>query len=140
MAMPSSGFHRTLALKITNPPPTVFTLIHPDFFVLYRKKKRLLHSSSGFRRAGGSSRSPWVPRLHVHRFVHHLREGGSRYWEERFHHPAAHPDDAQRRHHSPHPRLDGLHHGGTGKRRRRRRIQMCVSCVYTVDPGMTCCG
>ena len=30
------------------------------------------------------------------------------------HHAAAHPDHAQRRHHAPHPRPDGLHHGGAG--------------------------
>lgn len=33
------------------------------------------------------------------------------------HHAAAHPDHAQRRHHAPHPRPDGLHHRGPGVRR-----------------------
>lgn len=55
-------------------------------------------------------------RLHVHGSGHHLREGRAHRGPHRQHHPAAHPDHAQRRHHPPHPRPDRLHHRGPGLR------------------------
>ena len=47
----------------------------------------------------------------------HLRAGGAHRGAQGLHHAAAHPVDAQRRHHAPHPRPDGLHHRGPGVRR-----------------------
>ena len=57
-----------------------------------------------------------LPGLHVHGSRDDLRARGADRREEGQHHPAADSDDAQRRHHAPHPGFDGVHHGGADLR------------------------
>ena len=48
------------------------------------------HTHTGFRSARGGARPPWLPRLHVHRFGHHLRARGPCRGPCRLHHPGTH--------------------------------------------------
>ena len=70
----------------------------------------------GFRGEGGGAGKEGLPGLHVHGPRHHLRARGTDRGEERVHHPAAHTDHAQRRHHAPDSRPHRVHHGGADLR------------------------
>ena len=96
----------TLLLLSCYSPTTLLLLLacySPATLVLLPLATERFGLRAGVRRTRGGPWSPWLPRLHVHGFGHHLRARRACRWAQRLDHAGLLPGLAQRFRHAPLP-------------------------------------